>query len=502
MRRVFLHGKSEFYHNGLPVSGGTANFYQSGTSQTTTKSVYSDYQLTTSLGSTVTLDEQGRASIFLGSGFYDVVVKDSNGVELYTEVYLTDDINIDAANVVGGNWVCNGSFEDGTGTDADEWVETSSDGTVERVNTDQGDGEYCMKFTSTGTGGGYVHSCIFPVTELQTYNLSWLTKSDDAGVRNVMEVEWFDKDQVQLGGGSASTTVEDDSTTNPLTWTLKEYSVTPVSGAYWAKVKYTGCHSSDATAGSTWLDRVEFVYRAGGGNSLDVVQIDSTSYSLLTTNNHTIHTADTSSLAGEVTVTLPTVASAGAGFHTWIYNEDGDYDVIVKDNGGTTLARLTGITEGMVSALFVTDGTDWYVPSFTRDNQRYSGTVEEASGTALSNSSFTQLDLDSATYDPNGDADTANDRVIPSKAGKYLFIGSAKAGSFTAAEFQVSMYKNGTALVSAMQLDLKPSAPTAEAGCMAIVDMNGSTDDITLHAFVEESGITTSKNMLQWYRLM
>lgn len=65
-----------------PLAGGTIEFYAVGS--TTPKAVFADYQGNTSLGSTVTLDGAGHATIFLGAGLYKCILKDSLGAIIDT----------------------------------------------------------------------------------------------------------------------------------------------------------------------------------------------------------------------------------------------------------------------------------------------------------------------------------------------------------------------------------------------------------------------------------
>lgn len=77
---------------GEPVSGGSIEFYQAGTS--TARTVYSDSALSTSLGTIVYTDSEGfpvstqggstRVSIYTGTAAYKVIVKNSAGTTLFT----------------------------------------------------------------------------------------------------------------------------------------------------------------------------------------------------------------------------------------------------------------------------------------------------------------------------------------------------------------------------------------------------------------------------------
>lgn len=62
------------------LADGTLEFFAVGT--TTPKSVYADYQQLSAIGNVVTLDGAGDATIFLGSGGYKVILKDSLGAQL------------------------------------------------------------------------------------------------------------------------------------------------------------------------------------------------------------------------------------------------------------------------------------------------------------------------------------------------------------------------------------------------------------------------------------
>jgi len=69
--------------NGAPLAGGTVEFYLEGTSTPVT--VYAEKALSTSLGSTVTLDSNGVKLCFAATtSFLKIVVKDSGGSTLYT----------------------------------------------------------------------------------------------------------------------------------------------------------------------------------------------------------------------------------------------------------------------------------------------------------------------------------------------------------------------------------------------------------------------------------
>lgn len=67
----------ELDNNGDPLSGGTVEFYEAGTS--TPKTAYSSEDESVALANPFTLDSNGRGEIWLGSGAYKIVLKDSLG---------------------------------------------------------------------------------------------------------------------------------------------------------------------------------------------------------------------------------------------------------------------------------------------------------------------------------------------------------------------------------------------------------------------------------------
>ncbi len=68
--------------NGEPLSGGKIYSYQAGTS--TPLATYTDQSQTTQNANPIILDDEGKASIWVGSAAYKFVLKDSNDVTLDT----------------------------------------------------------------------------------------------------------------------------------------------------------------------------------------------------------------------------------------------------------------------------------------------------------------------------------------------------------------------------------------------------------------------------------
>lgn len=243
--------------HGTEFVGYKYKFFEPGTS--TQKTTYKDSALTAGNENAhpVVLDANGAAQIWF-DGNADVVFYTSADVVVYSD----DDINVSTTSSTSGsgNLLNNSSFETDSDADGipDNWTRTLyTAGTFSLQTTDQFNGQKSIKFTSVGTGGGYITSTdTFAVSPSVAYTIGWAMKGT-ADVRNVVEVLWY-QDDGSASGVTASTTVYDDSTTNPTSWTEKWYEATSPSDAAFAKVRLTGCHSSDATSGNTAYDSVVF----------------------------------------------------------------------------------------------------------------------------------------------------------------------------------------------------------------------------------------------------
>lgn len=269
-RATYPKFKASYATTNLPLSGGLLYTYTRGT--TTAKTTYSDIGKTTANANPVVLDSAGEATIFL-DGSYKFVLKDSDGNTLWTQ----DDVNVTESTTALASdsafgLVTNGSFEDDTDGDGDPdgWTVTRT-GTVALDATDANHASQCLKFTSTGSGGGYITSTDFmEVSANNSYSIIFSVKSSVADVRNLVTVSWYDLDQVIIAGSPV--TVWDDSATNPTSWTEKRFSVTPATGACFAKLTFHGCHSSDATSGNTKYDYIRMFDERMG--DLSVYNVD------------------------------------------------------------------------------------------------------------------------------------------------------------------------------------------------------------------------------------
>lgn len=241
------------------TSGGiAANWYvytyQPGTS--TPKSTYTDYTGSVANSNPTVLDSRGEANIWW-DGQYKVIVytgdKDNGGVLVWSQ----DNYGEGTTSVLQGNFnLClNGSFEQDTNGDSlpDNWSCVAyTTGTVALDSTTQAHGAKSIKFTSVGSGGGYATSDKFELGGSQTVPVSFYIISSAANVHNQVDVIWYTAAQAVI----STTTLYNDSTTNPLTWTRESYNSTSPATARYAAIRIYGCKSDNANAGSAWFDGV------------------------------------------------------------------------------------------------------------------------------------------------------------------------------------------------------------------------------------------------------
>jgi len=163
--------------------------------------------------------------------------------------------------------IVNGSFEsdaDGDGI-PDGWTRTLFTGGSfsHEQSTAIGDlksfhGARAIKFTSpggAGNGGGYVDTTDFvECSENRAYWLSWQSKSSVAGVRNKVDVTFYDSTKTLI-----STQNIFDSTTNPAAWTIQTAGFKPVANTRFVKFRFTGADNTNTTAGDVWFDNIQIL---------------------------------------------------------------------------------------------------------------------------------------------------------------------------------------------------------------------------------------------------
>lgn len=254
-------------NSGGVASGWKVYTYAPGT--TTAKNTYTDSTGGTANANPVVLDSRGEASIWW-DGTYKVVVKDQNDVTKFTEDNYGE--GLDPVAVPQLSLVKNYSFETAT-VDAntpDNWTITLYTAGTQILDDSAGNqihGAKSLKFTSAGTGGGYAESDFFGVQESVSVQITFAMKSSVADVRNLIELVWYDRSESLL----STSTILDDSTTNQTSWVDETGVATAPSNARFAKLRLTGCHSSDSTVGSTWFDNIS-VFAITGSEALRITR--------------------------------------------------------------------------------------------------------------------------------------------------------------------------------------------------------------------------------------
>lgn len=250
----FLGGSFQgFDDQGNVLALGKVYFYEPGSS--TPKDTYTDSTLATANANPVVLNTNGRAAVWL-NGNYKVILKDANDNTIDNQ----NNINPEVATVSDGfNFLTNPSFDDDEGGDnqPDDWNAAAYTGaSFSLYTTDQRHGDKCIRCISVGNGGcWYQNAPYFKVDPLLLYQCHFDLLSSVVDIRNVVEVEWYDEDQTLI----STSTIFDDSATNPLTWTRKKlYAIAPPATARYGRMHFYGGHPSDSTPGTVYFDNFFF----------------------------------------------------------------------------------------------------------------------------------------------------------------------------------------------------------------------------------------------------
>jgi len=348
---------------GADAAGGYANFFEPGTS--TAKSTYTSTTYATADQTNVTIDSNGWIKTYL-LGDYDMDVFDKNGVQLSSA--SADGLNPQTASSQNvPNLAVNGSFETDTDEDGtpDGWVLTEYTGSTNgRVSSDQRHGANCMEFTSTGSGGGFIISQDFiEVNTDVTQTFAFSIISTVVDVRNLVEILWYDEDKASI----STSTIYDESAANPTSWTRYTFQVTPPADTNYAKVRLYGCHSSDATSGTTRYDDVQlFVPIISSQSLLDDFSADYTL--VLSDAGRTKRHPTSDSNARTVTIPLNSTVPFPVGVFINVINEDSN-NVTVTATGAATTLLFNGNTpsdgditvgEGAIATFYQAEADVWY----------------------------------------------------------------------------------------------------------------------------------------------
>lgn len=158
--------------------------------------------------------------------------------------------------------VPNGSFE--LDSDADNypdgwtWAASGSGGSGTIDTADETDGAKSFKIVhpgGAGNGGGSITTTDFMTCSPQVPVFAeWEQKSSVAGVRNMVQIQWFDDAQASI-----STSTIYDSTNNPTAWKLQHGGALPPATARYFKLKLIGGDTSNSTGGTIRFDNVRIM---------------------------------------------------------------------------------------------------------------------------------------------------------------------------------------------------------------------------------------------------
>jgi len=158
----------------------------------------------------------------------------------------------------GSSGVPNGSFEidsDGDGV-PDSWTKNLYPGGTFGINTTwTGQGAAAIAFThpgGAGNGGGYLTSDYIECSELISYPIGFITWASAAGMKNKVQIQYYDQDKIGIGVAVDAY----NSTSNPTSQTLFEEFFTPPADSRFLKIILIGGYTDTDVAGAAYFDGV------------------------------------------------------------------------------------------------------------------------------------------------------------------------------------------------------------------------------------------------------
>ncbi|MEW6115393.1 MAG: hypothetical protein AB1553_00630 [Nitrospirota bacterium] len=154
--------------------------------------------------------------------------------------------------------VPNGSFEVDSDSDGipDRWTRTLYAGGSGSFETGSpAHGAKAWKFVhpgGVGNGGGYLDSDYIEISQLKTYVLGYTTWASAAGMRNLVQLLYYNTSKVYL-----STTTLYDSQANPATPTTYLSQYTPPANSRFIKIRLIGGNSDVNVAGTAYFDDIK-----------------------------------------------------------------------------------------------------------------------------------------------------------------------------------------------------------------------------------------------------
>ncbi|WKZ32920.1 MAG: hypothetical protein QY316_00505 [Thermodesulfobacteriota bacterium] len=174
----------------------------------------------------------------------------------------------------------NGSFETDTDEDGipDNWTRSLYPGGSAGFDTDNPmHGTRAYRFTHPGgggNGGGYLDSDYVEVSSLDQNSIKLNIRSSVSGIRNIVQVRYFDKDKVFLSSADLYNATAPDANARSLS-----YNFTPPANARYIKIRLIGGYTDTDVAGSTYFDGVQLFQSPDTAITLSKLKMTQGSYS-------------------------------------------------------------------------------------------------------------------------------------------------------------------------------------------------------------------------------
>ena len=262
------------------------------------------------------------------------------------------------------------------------------------------------------------------------------------------------------------------------------------------------------TNDSGYFDASSDVDHGGVGGLTDD---DHTQYSLISSQSGA--PSSTPGRVGEVnvdtsstTVYVSTGTSSSADW-TAVGSTGGALSNVVEDTtpqlGGDLDLNGHGVTFPTGTVTDISDNnstlaTKVYVDSKTLDNYYFQ--AYRSSNQAISAATYTKIQFDTETADPQSEYDNAtNYRYTPGKAGRYLVIAAAQFNSLADGGYsQVSVYKNGAVYrYGNIRRIGASSSPLSQV--VAVVAVNGTTDYLEIYGRAISACNVNGASQTTWF---
>ena len=170
---------------------------------------------------------------------------------------------------------------------------------------------------------------------------------------------------------------------------------------------------------------------------------------------------------------------------------------LTSDTSGLIEFQLAGVTKAGVNATGLTgDGSQLTgLPTPLAGNGPAFRATSSGSAQTISAATHTKILYPTEVFDTNSDYDAATSVFTPTVAGYYQVSGSIYiAGSQTRTYF--SLYKNGSLYI--VMSDTSASMTNFTNSGSALVEMNGTTDNIAMYVYTTQTSIGGSATRL-WF---